>query len=76
MTVMDLNGDNISDIVIGAPYAYNNSGNVYVFFGEKNRDKLAFNLSYLDEQNGFIINAVGQELKFGQKISHIGDINK
>ena len=39
------------------------------------RNKLTFNLSYLDEKNGIIINGVGQQLNLGSKISRIGDIN-
>lgn len=53
----------------------NGSGIVYVLWGETNRNKLTFNLSYLDEKNGIIINGVGQQLNLGSKISRIGDIN-
>ena len=68
----DINGDGISDLIIGAPYA-GNGGESYVVFGSNEGFDASLNVADLDGSNGFTIN--GLEGNFGRSVSNGGDIN-
>jgi hypothetical protein len=72
----DVNGDNIDDLLIGAPstYPHNiNSGASYVVFGHAGTFAGALDLSNLTGANGFKINGEGGF--FGAAVSNAGDVN-
>ena len=76
----DINGDGIDDIVIGARRAEPNgktyAGEAYVVFGGKNVGNNGnFELSVLNGNNGFIINAIDENDFLGESVSNAGDIN-
>ena len=67
----DINGDNITDLLVTAPQALNFNGQGYVIFGTQSPFPALFDLGVinLDGNNGFVINGIG-----GSSISK-GDIN-
>jgi len=71
----DINGDGISDLIIGAPYATNSAGTSYVVFGSDQGLPNPLNLSNLDGSNGFVINGVSAYDSSGISVSAAGDIN-
>ncbi|MHC5937698.1 beta strand repeat-containing protein [Nostoc sp.] len=74
----DINGDGITDLIIGAPYASPNSdrsGQSYVVFGSKGGFDAQLNLSTLNGTNGFIINGINEYDESGGSVSSAGDIN-
>ncbi len=74
--VNDINGDEISDIIIGAPF-YIEGGRSYVIFGRKYFD-LVFNISALDGTNGFTISNMdifSPYAALGISVSGAGDLN-
>ncbi len=73
----DINGDGISDLIIGAPEAGPNgmnSGRSYVVFGGQNLPQ-PYMLSSLNGSNGFAINGVGTFDFSGHAVSSAGDMN-
>ncbi len=72
----DVNGDGISDIIIGAP----NAGRSYVVFGSDHGFSDPFShplyLASLNGTNGFIINAAENNDGSGQSVASAGDFNK
>jgi len=73
----DINGDGISDLIIGAPEAGpngTNSGRSYVVFGGQNLPQ-PYMLSSLNGSNGFAINGVGAHDFSGNAVSSAGDMN-
>ncbi|QLE44980.1 hypothetical protein FD723_30670 [Nostoc sp. C052] len=77
-SVGDINGDGISDLIIGALAADPNgekSGQSYVVFGSKGGFDAQFNLSTLNGTNGFAINGINPSDFSGQSVSNAGDIN-
>ena len=74
----DINGDNIDDLIIGAPGADPNggaSGSSYVVFGSNTGLPNPFQLSSLNGLNGFVLNGeAGGDLS-GASVSGVGDIN-
>lgn len=68
----DVNGDGISDLLIGAPGAGN--GHAYVVFGSTNPFDPALSLSSLDGSNGFRLQAYGDE-RIGWSVAGAGDVN-
>jgi len=70
----DVNGDGISDIIIGAPGALSNRGSVYVVFGKTSGWLSTFNLVTLNGTNGFRINDVNTGEKAGYSVA-AGDVN-
>ena len=76
----DINGDGISDIVIGARSANPNdkvdAGETYVIFGSTNLGSSGvLELSDLDGSDGFVINGVDAQDNSGRSVSGVGDIN-
>ncbi|MDX2416195.1 MAG: integrin alpha [Xanthomonadales bacterium] len=74
----DINGDGISDLIIGAPYAAGDtdySGTSYVVFGSGQVLPNPLNLSALDGSNGFVINGSSTYDYSGKSVSAAGDIN-
>ncbi|MEO1523768.1 MAG: integrin alpha, partial [Cyanobacteria bacterium J06633_2] len=69
----DVNGDNIDDVIIGAPDA--NAGKSYVVFGSSLGFNSTFELSSLNGSNGFIINGINPDEESGFSVSGGGDIN-
>ncbi|MGZ8225791.1 MAG: beta strand repeat-containing protein [Methylococcaceae bacterium] len=77
----DINGDNIADIVIGAPMAStdstnNQAGKSYVVFGSTAPFSSSFNVSTLNGGNGgFQIYGAATRDRSGWAVSGAGDIN-
>ena len=81
----DMNGDDIDDIIIGAPYAGNpvsNSffrtdtrGESYVVFGSSSGFDASLELAELNGTNGFVLNGVDAGDESGRSVSGAGDIN-
>ncbi|MEM9337160.1 MAG: T9SS type A sorting domain-containing protein [Bacteroidota bacterium] len=72
----DINGDGISDIVIGAPGVDVNDfgeGATYVVYGKEDFDA-TLSTAGLDGTNGFVINGIAQSDYSGQMVN-TGDIN-
>jgi hypothetical protein len=76
----DINGDNIDDLIIGAPGSSPDpnesySGASYVVFGSNQGLPNPLNLSELNGSNGFVINGVSADDESGTSVSAAGDIN-
>jgi hypothetical protein len=71
----DINGDNIDDLIIGAPYSSAGAGASYVVFGSDQPWAGSLDLSGLDGSNGFVINGVNESDSLGISVSEAGDIN-
>jgi len=74
----DLNGDNIEDIIIGAPLADphdDSSGSSYVIFGKRTAFQAVLELSNLRGTNGFEIRGELAGDQAGRDVSAAGDIN-
>ena len=79
----DINGDGISDLIIGAPYANTGAeptvaeyaGASYVVFGSDQGLTSPLNLSGLNGSNGFVINGSSAYDYSGASVSGAGDIN-
>ncbi len=71
----DVNGDGITDIIIGANGANNDAGASYVVFGSKSGFTTPFNLTDLNGNNGFVINGINSGDQSGNSVSGAGDIN-
>lgn len=78
----DINGDGVSDIIIGSPGAPDfiqsdrtwPSGRVYIIFGSEAYDGGSFSVSDLDGANGFeIYGEISSRL--GESVSSAGDVN-
>lgn len=75
----DINGDGISDLLIGAPRASpegrDQAGQCYIVFGNKNAWKSPLSLSDLNGVNGFAINGAAAGDNSGWSVASAGDIN-
>ncbi|MDZ8082582.1 MAG: hypothetical protein RMX35_26395 [Nostoc sp. DcaGUA01] len=72
----DVNHDGFDDLIIGAPYADNFSGQSYVVFGKSTGFSPSINLSTLNGINGFAINGINEVGDIsGGSVSDAGDIN-
>ena len=75
----DVNGDGLSDLIIGAyggdPGEGQNAGESYVVFGKNTGFAASLELSYLDGTNGFVINGVDANDFAGRSVSSAGDVN-
>lgn len=70
----DINGDGLNDLVIGAYFANNESGETYVIFGKNSWDP-TFQVSALDGQNGLVINGENNYDQSGLALGGGGDVN-
>ena len=73
----DINGDGISDVIIGSPYSDSgiNEGNAYVIFGGSGVTLSPFDISILNGSNGFVITGTGVDNELGFSVSTAGDFN-
>ncbi len=79
----DINGDGISDIIIGARYAaadgagstQNNAGETYVVFGRSTPFPAVIDLASLDGTQGFQLEGIGPTDESGSAVSFAGDVN-
>ncbi len=76
---LDINGDGISDAVIGAsgfdgPVNYS-VGRVYTIFGSTSLFPSVFDLNTLNGTNGFVISGDVSNAKIGMSIANAGDYN-
>ena len=73
----DFNGDGVSDVVIGAPYAGNSSsGESFVVFGGANVGGTgSLDIASLDGSNGFVLNGIDDDDYSGGSVSSAGDFN-
>jgi hypothetical protein len=76
---VDINGDDIDDVIIGAfgadPYDVSSAGKSYVVFGNSAGFPASFDLSTLDGTNGFQINGINEGDHSGCSVSGVGDFN-
>lgn len=75
----DVNGDGISDLLIGSESAsrmgYSRIGEAYVVFGRQDFGSDSFKLASLDGTNGFVIQGVSEGDRTGRSVSGAGDFN-
>jgi hypothetical protein len=76
-TAGDVNGDGVSDIIIGTPWSNNVVGTdqIFVVFGSSDRFASQFNLASLNGNNGFIINSIHSRDFMDSVVSTAGDVN-
>jgi len=79
-TAGDINGDGISDIIIGArdakPNNIRNSGQCYVIFGKDGIGASGtIEASQLNGTNGFVCNGIAEHDMSGLSVSLAGDVN-
>jgi Ca2+-binding RTX toxin-like protein len=79
-TTSDINGDGITDLIIGVPFAdpddITDAGSTYVVFGGTTLGgDGTLNLSDLDGSNGFVINGFVAGEESGYSIKGLGDIS-
>ena len=72
----DVNGDGVSDLIIGAPGYNSQTSASYVVFGKPDMGKSGnIALSSLNGSNGFVIKSDADYAQFGASVSSAGDIN-
>jgi len=75
----DINGDGVSDLIIGAPSANpggtDNAGASYVVFGSTGGFAASMDLDALDGTDGFVINGIDVDDFSGHSVSNAGDVN-
>jgi hypothetical protein len=77
-TAGDVNGDDIDDLIIGAPFADpngSNEGSSYVVFGRSTSFASSIALSTLDGNTGFRLDGVTADDRSGRSVSGAGDVN-
>ncbi|NGZ26098.1 MAG: hypothetical protein G8345_04330 [Magnetococcales bacterium] len=70
----DINGDGYDDMIIGAPYAYDGYGSVYVIFGGTEFAPVVF-MDELVGSNGFTLYGGSYTDYFGDAVAGGGDVN-
>ncbi len=70
----DVNGDGLADMIIGVPFALNNTGVAYVVFGSTGLGA-SINLSAIDGSNGFQILGNNADDRVGTTLASAGDVN-
>jgi len=73
----DVNGDGFDDVIIGAPHVVPNgnySGSSFVLFGKASGFKAIIDLSSLDSNSGFRLDAAVDD-NSGRSVSSAGDVN-
>ncbi|MEM9272374.1 MAG: DUF4347 domain-containing protein [Cyanobacteria bacterium P01_F01_bin.143] len=73
-SAVDVNGDGLADLIIGANKANSYAGESYVVFGSSNPSS-AIELSALDGSNGFVLNGIAANDQSGISVSNAGDLN-
>ncbi len=72
----DVNGDELADLIIGAPYVNSGAGAGYIIFGNPDIGNSGnITLSSLNSSNGFILNGVLSRGSVGASVSGAGDVN-
>lgn len=74
----DINGDNLDDLIIGAPKADPNgdaSGASFVVFGKQQAWTSPLNLADLNGTNGFVVRGVSTGDESGTSVAAAGDVN-
>ena len=79
----DLNGDDFSDLIVGAPwspttrreYSGLGRGKAYVIFGTGEGFDPEFDLTTLDGSNGFSVTGIDIDDNLGDAVSNEGDLN-
>ena len=74
-TAGDVNGDGISDLIIGAPGSDEGTGEAYVVFGHTGAFPSPLNLATLDGTIGFRINGIDANDWCATSVSTAGDVN-
>jgi len=74
----DVNGDGLSDLIIGAPYADGrgpNAGKAYVVYGQSGATHESIDLALLSISEGFVLEGAAAEDRAGFSLAGAGDIN-
>ena len=71
----DINGDGLTDLAIGAPYAAGELGQVYILYGDDTPPPPVIRLSDVDGTNGFVITGGGGRDRTGFSLEFIGDVD-
>jgi hypothetical protein len=74
-TAGDVNGDGISDLVLGAYSVNSYAGAAYVIFGQREQFPALFNLTNLNGINGFSVAGIAPNDLLGCVVNTAGDIN-
>ena len=74
-TAGDINGDGISDLVLGALSANAGVGVGYIIFGTRGGYEASFNLTTLNGTNGFTVPGIVANYALGRSVSTAGDVN-
>ena len=76
---VDINGDGVADLIIGAyvadPNGNSGAGESYVVFGSSTGFVSVLELSALDGSNGFVLNGITASDRSSESLSGAGDIN-
>jgi len=71
----DVNGDGISDVIVGCPADRNMPGSSYVIYGKKGGYTGTIDLKYLSKDDGFLIEGAEQNDQCGTSVSGTKDVN-